>query len=55
MRKEITVAAEPRESRGKNEARRLRVKGLAPAVLYGSERPRRGGLRESQGHQQDSA
>jgi large subunit ribosomal protein L25 len=38
MRKEITVAAEPRQSRGKNEARRLRVKGLAPAVLYGSDR-----------------
>ncbi|MBV9770368.1 MAG: 50S ribosomal protein L25 [Bryobacterales bacterium] len=38
MRKEITVTAEPRESRGKNEARRLRVKGLAPAVLYGSNR-----------------
>jgi large subunit ribosomal protein L25 len=38
MRKEITVSAEPRESRGKNEARRLRVKGLAPAVLYGSDR-----------------
>jgi large subunit ribosomal protein L25 len=39
MRKEITVSAEPRESRGKNEARRLRVKGQAPAVLYGSDRP----------------
>jgi large subunit ribosomal protein L25 len=39
MRKEITVAAEQRESRGKNEARRLRVKGLAPAVLYGADRP----------------
>ena len=38
MRKEITISAEPRETRGKNEARRLRVKGLAPAVLYGSER-----------------
>ena len=38
MRKEITVAAEPRQSRGKNEARRLRVKGLAPAILYGSDR-----------------
>ena len=37
MRKEITIAAEPRQSRGKNEARRLRVKGMAPAVLYGSE------------------
>jgi large subunit ribosomal protein L25 len=39
MRKEITVSAEPRESRGKNEARRLRVKGRAPAVLYGSGSP----------------
>jgi len=38
MRKEITVTAEPRSTRGKNEARRLRVKGLAPAVLYGAER-----------------
>src|SRR5579863_3982025 len=36
MRKEITVAAEARSTRGKNEARRLRVRGLAPAVLYGS-------------------
>ena len=39
MRKEITVTAEPRESRGKNEARRLRVKGFAPAVLYGANGP----------------
>jgi len=39
MRKEITVTAEARSSRGKNEARRLRVRGLAPAVLYGSEKP----------------
>jgi len=39
MRKEITVAAEARPTRGKNEARRLRVKGLAPAVLYGSGGP----------------
>jgi large subunit ribosomal protein L25 len=38
MRKEITVSAEPRESRGKNEARRLRVKGWVPAILYGSDR-----------------
>ena len=36
MRKDITIEAEQRESRGKNEARRLRVKGSAPAVLYGS-------------------
>jgi large subunit ribosomal protein L25 len=37
MRKDITVAAESRDSRGKNEARRLRVKGVVPAVLYGGE------------------
>lgn len=39
MRKDITVAAEARPARGKNEARRLRVKGMAPAVLYGSGGP----------------
>src|SRR5258708_16822667 len=39
MRKEITVTAELRESRGKNEARRLRVKGFAPAILYGASQP----------------
>jgi len=38
MRKDITVTAQPREGRGKNEARRLRVKGQAPAVLYGAGR-----------------
>jgi large subunit ribosomal protein L25 len=37
MRKDITVVAESRDSRGKNEARRLRVKGAVPAVLYGGE------------------
>jgi len=36
MRKDITLAAEPRASRGKNEARRLRVAGLSPAVMYGA-------------------
>jgi large subunit ribosomal protein L25 len=36
MRKDITVVAEPRSARGKNEARRLRVAGSAPAVLYGA-------------------
>lgn len=36
MRKDITITAEPRETRGKNEARRLRVKGLSPAVVYGA-------------------
>ena len=30
MRKDITITAEPRETRGKNEARRLRVRGLVP-------------------------
>jgi len=36
VRKEITVAAQPRESRGKNEARRTRRSGLIPAVVYGA-------------------
>jgi large subunit ribosomal protein L25 len=36
MRKQITVAAQLRTSRGKNEARRLRARGLTPAVLYGA-------------------
>ena len=36
MRKEITVAAQPRTSRGKNEARRKRRAGMIPAVLYGA-------------------
>jgi large subunit ribosomal protein L25 len=37
MRKEITISAEPRLGRGKNEARRLRVKGSIPAVVYGGK------------------
>ena len=36
MRKDITVKAEVRSTRGKNEARRLRVRGFIPAVLYGA-------------------
>jgi large subunit ribosomal protein L25 len=36
MRKDITIAAELRTARGKNEARRLRASGAAPAVIYGS-------------------
>ena len=36
MRKDITVTAEVRSTRGKNEARRLRVRGFIPAVLYGA-------------------
>ena len=35
MRKDITITVESRETRGKNEARRLRVRGLVPAVVYG--------------------
>ena len=36
MRKDITVPAEVRASRGKNEARRTRKNGLIPAVVYGA-------------------
>jgi large subunit ribosomal protein L25 len=36
MKTDITIAAEPRDTRGKNEARRLRARGLAPAVVYGA-------------------
>jgi large subunit ribosomal protein L25 len=36
MRKDITITAEPRASRGKNEARRLRVDHKIPAVVYGT-------------------
>ena len=36
MRKDITVAAEVRASRGKNEARRTRRAGQIPAVVYGA-------------------
>jgi len=35
MANDITVAAEPRTLRGKNEARRLRATGSTPAVVYG--------------------
>ncbi len=38
MKRDITITAEPRETRGKNEARRLRARGLAPAVVYGAGR-----------------
>jgi len=36
MRKDITIAAEPRATRGKNEARRLRTQARIPAVVYGT-------------------
>jgi large subunit ribosomal protein L25 len=36
LRKDITVAAEVRASRGKNEARRTRMAGNIPAVVYGA-------------------
>jgi large subunit ribosomal protein L25 len=35
---DVTLQAEKRETRGKNEARRLRASGRIPAVLYGSEK-----------------
>jgi large subunit ribosomal protein L25 len=35
MANDMTIAAEPRTTRGKNEARRLRAAGSAPAVVYG--------------------
>src|SRR5580765_6856581 len=37
MADKIVVEAAPRESRGKNEARRLRVTGKVPAILYGAK------------------
>ena len=36
MKKDITVTAEVRSSRGKNEAHRTRRAGLIPAVVYGA-------------------
>ena len=36
MVKDLTIAAELRTSRGKNEARRLRVEKQIPAVVYGT-------------------
>lgn len=38
MRKDITVDAEVRSSRGKNEARRTRRAGQIPAVVYGAHK-----------------
>ena len=38
MRKDITIEAQSRETRGKNASRRLRASGLAPAVLYGGDK-----------------
>ena len=35
MRKDITISTEAREHRGKNEARRLRARGLSPSIVYG--------------------
>ena len=41
MKRDITVAAEVRASRGKNEARRTRRAGQIPAVVYGAYQGRR--------------
>src|SRR5262245_293890 len=35
---EILVSAKSRESRGKNEARRLRASGMVPGVVYGGKK-----------------
>ena len=35
---EATLHVEKRETRGKNEARRLRAAGKIPAVVYGTEK-----------------
>ena len=37
MAEKIVVEGAPRETRGKNEARRLRLTGKVPAVLYGGK------------------
>ena len=36
-RQEITVRAERRAGRGKNDSRRLRARGMVPLTIYGSE------------------
>jgi large subunit ribosomal protein L25 len=36
LRTDTVVAAEPRSTRGKNEARRTRVTGKIPAIVYGA-------------------
>jgi large subunit ribosomal protein L25 len=36
MPREIAIAAQPRAARGKNESRRLRMRGLIPAIVYGA-------------------
>ncbi len=38
MRTNIRVATEPRTSRGKNAARRLRAAGKIPAIIYGARK-----------------
>src|SRR5919112_2132266 len=35
---DVTLQAEKRDGRGKNEARRLRARGRIPAVVYGAEK-----------------
>ncbi len=37
QREEITVKAERRTGRGKNDSRRLRARGMVPVTLYGGE------------------
>ncbi|MFL6373959.1 MAG: hypothetical protein ACJ73D_04755 [Pyrinomonadaceae bacterium] len=37
MAEKITIKAEKRDSRGKNEARRMRVAGRVPVIIYGGK------------------
>ena len=37
MKKDLTITAESRDTRGKNEARRVRRSGRIPAVIYGAK------------------
>jgi large subunit ribosomal protein L25 len=38
VKETLNVKAQPRKERGKNEARRLRQKGVIPAVMYGAHK-----------------
>jgi len=37
MAEKVTIKAEKREGRGKNDSRRLRAEGKIPVVVYGGE------------------
>ena len=52
---QIIVEGAPRETRGKNEARRMRVAGKVPATLYGGKGEAIVACREHQASHRDSA